>query len=163
MQSRAAWLMSLPLGYIDAVSHDVAATGTLRGMQFPFYTNKWDFRMYFSSQIRVKQRESTHLLPQSNAHAQMLCRIRSSVWTGSITFIVMNHNIEFQCPDLSSSWSPGTQGLLMLLQWNILRLLNNINILQCSVQVRAFGHLHRVVGCLPVHLAILLPVTITSA
>lgn len=75
----------------------------------------------------------------------------------------MNHNIEFQCPDLSSSWSPGTQRLLTLLQWNILRLLNNINTLQCSAQVRVFGHLEKAAGFLPVHLAIRLPVTITGA
>lgn len=76
VQSQSAHLKFLPLGYLDALSHwyDVAAP---KGMQFPFYANNWDFRMYLSFQIGAKQRESTHLLPQSNA--QMLCWIRSSV------------------------------------------------------------------------------------
>lgn len=74
----------------------------------------------------------------------------------------MNHDIGFQCPDLSSSWSPETQRLPGPLQWNILWLLNSINTLQCSVQAGALGHFQRVAGLLPVRLAILLPVTITS-
>lgn len=80
-QSQSAQLKSLLLGYVNAVSHwyDVAAIGTLRGMQFPFYTNNWDFRMYFSFQTGAMRRESTHLLPRSNAHAQMLRQIKSSV------------------------------------------------------------------------------------
>lgn len=89
--------------------------------------------MYFPFKIGAKQSASTQVLPQSNIPAQVPGWIGPSAWTGSIKLTVMNHHMEFQCHDLSSSWSPGAWGL-----WVLLRLLNTHS-LQSRARAGSFG------------------------